>query len=52
MTKTKKTRSSKRLSDKEKTTIAKMTAGGKTMRQIAAKIGHAPSTVWRHQQTL
>lgn len=51
----KKTKTAKkvtRLSDKEKAVIKKMTAAGKTMRQIAAKIGRMPSTVWRWQQKL
>lgn len=49
---TKKTKTIKRLTDSQKKTIATMTAKDKTMREIAAKIKVAPSTVWRHQQTL
>lgn len=41
-----------RLSPKDIETIMKMTSAGKTMREIAKKIGCAPSTVWRHQQLM
>jgi DNA-binding CsgD family transcriptional regulator len=38
-----------RLSNAEQTIIKRMTAAGATMRQIAKKIGRAPSTIWRWQ---
>jgi DNA-binding CsgD family transcriptional regulator len=38
-----------RLSNAEQTIIKRMTAAGATMRQIAEKIGRAPSTIWRWQ---
>lgn len=39
-----------RLSASEQKTIKSMTKAGATMRQIAKKIGRAPSTIWRWQQ--
>lgn len=38
------------LSKKEIATVKAMTKEGATMRQIAKKIGRAPSTIWRWQQ--
>lgn len=38
------------LSAKEIATVKSMTKKGATMRQIAKKIGRAPSTIWRWQQ--
>lgn len=38
------------LSSREAAVIKRMTKAGATMRQIAAKLGRAPSTIWRWQQ--
>lgn len=41
-----------RLSASEQKTIRSMTKASATMRQIAKKIGRAPSTIWRWQQEI
>lgn len=38
------------LTARERKIVKSMTKQGATMRMIAAKIGRAPSTIWRHQQ--
>jgi IS30 family transposase len=48
-TKKKKTKRT-HLSEKEKSTVKRMTKAGATMREIAKKIRRAPSTIWRWQQ--
>lgn len=40
------------LTKREVGIVKKMTEQGATMRKIAAKIGRAPSTIWRHQQKI
>jgi DNA-binding NarL/FixJ family response regulator len=39
-----------KLTAREHKIVQTMTKQGATMRRIAAKIGRAPSTIWRHQQ--
>lgn len=41
-----------RVSASEQRAIKSMTKAGATMRQIAKKIGRAPSTIWRWQQEI
>jgi len=50
MVKKKKRKKITHLSAKDITTVKSMTKKGATMRQIAKKIGRAPSTIWRWQQ--